>query len=159
MSIAPVTTSQTIGRTRFAVDDDLTRICPRLDEYYPRRDAAQNVIRSWDPEHVLAMEELERRLRNHRDTPDVFEIGRLGQRSRVALKPVAAYLALYYIFDHLDDQGDGNSFFARRKAEYWRRAGEIFTAETLALDYDFDNDGTVTAREEQRPFISWIIRG
>lgn len=141
-------------RLRWAGDDDLTRFEPTLEQHIPK------VAGSWG--HLLdsAMAEVERRLKSRRDTNDVFEMGRVGLRSREGLKDVVAWFALHFAFVGADHQGaDPGGFFGRKAAYYFQRASDAFSMEASALDYDLGNDGSITPDEEQRPFVARVRRG
>lgn len=143
---------------RFATDADLLRLEPQLEDWFPRKKGGA-VVRDWDIQHSIAMEEIERRLRARKDTPDMFELGRLGFRSREFLRSAAAEYALHFIFVACDSMGDPAGFFARKASYHYQRAASMFDAESIQLDYDFDNNGVIDEQEKQRPFPAQFIRG
>ena len=146
---------------RFATDDDVLAFEPGIEDWFPRHNKKTGAtIRSWDVQHQLAMNEIDRRLRNHKSTIDMFEVGRIGFRSRENLREAAACFALHHMFVACDTlSNEPQSFFSRKAAHYWERANSIFAAEVLNLDYDSDRDGTVQKNEEQQSFVARVIRG
>jgi hypothetical protein len=146
---------------RFADDEDLLKLEPDLDRVFRRRDKNTGaVIHDWGIQHDLAMEDIERRFRSKRTTGDVFDIGRVGQRSRDHLKRAAACLALHYIFVAADTGSDASGWMARKAAHYYERADAIMTAEAAAIDYDLSNDGMIDTQEQQQPLgVNRIVRG
>lgn len=143
-----------------STDDDLLRYEPNLDEHWPRIDRKTgNVKRDWSVQHVLAAEEIQRRFRSRRSTQEQFMLGRLGERTKQELRPVASFLALHFIYIAADTQGDESGFFAKKAAHYLKRASDVIEEVTLAVDYDADNTGTTDSIEEQQPMARRFIRG
>lgn len=140
-------------------DEDLLEREPNLERVWPRFDANNARKRDWRTQISLATVELERRLRNHKDVPDHFSMGQLGLRSREQLRGACACLALHYIYVAADTMGDETGFFVRKAAKYQEEADGIFKAESIQLDYDIDNSGTVEDDELQLPMPARFIRG
>lgn len=148
-----------ITGVRLSGDEDLLRYEPNLDDMWPRKDRAGNVKRDWSIQHQLAAEEIQRRLRARRSTPEPFQLGRLGQRTRDELLPVASFFALHFIFIAANTQGDDTGFYSKKASYYLDRASVIMDEVAQAVDYDTDNSGVVDTVEEQRPMPSRFIRG
>jgi hypothetical protein len=148
-----------MSRLRLSDDEGLLRREPSLDLVWPRQDKAGNRLRSWDTQHSLAVEELERRLRSRRSTGEPFEIGRLGLRGKERLRACAEMLALHFIFVCADTMGDTNGFLARKAAYYWEQAGNALDAEAAQLDYDEDRSGAIDDAEKNQPHPPAFIRG
>lgn len=144
---------------RLSVDEDLLRLEPSLNESFPRLDREGGFIRDWGVQHGLAVEEIDRRFRVRKDVSEQFEIGRLGLRTQEQLRTCAAAFALHYIFLAADTQGDPTGYFARKAAHYYKRAGEVFEAVAILVDYDFDGDGTIDADGLNQPFSRVFVRG
>ena len=144
---------------RFATDDDLVRIDPRVDALFPRLDSQTGErVRSWDPHHDFAMERIERKLRTARATDDTFMIGRIGLRSREHLRSPAAKFALAHMY-RTGNTSQGQSLFVD-EAMYWeRQAVDEVQAESAALDYDSDGSDVIATGEQQRPMPQAFIRG
>lgn len=144
---------------RLTEDEDLIRYEPNLDEHWPRKDRAGNVKRDWSIQRQLASEEIQRRFRMRRTQAEPFQLGRVSERSKRDLRPVATFLALHYIFVAADTQGDESGFFAKKAAHYLTRADALFEGVAIAIDYDVDNSGTTDTVEEQQPQPLRFIRG
>ncbi len=91
---------------RFCDESDLLRYENKLDDIRPRLDLDGNKINDWNIQIDLAMDEVTRRLRNHKDVPEQFEIGRVGIRTRKQLRDAVACLALHFLFVAADPQSD-----------------------------------------------------
>lgn len=149
-----------VTAVRFSDDSDILRFEPRADDVWPRRDRAGNVIDSWDRFHALAVDQIETAGRNMRSTADVFEIGRIGARSREHLRRPATFWALYWFFFQANTQGSGTQeHFAWKAQHYLRMAQDEFKAAMVRIDYDADGDGAVASGEEQRPMVERLVRG
>lgn len=149
---------------RFADDDDLLRMESKLDDgrgngMWPRMDKTGRELHGWSNYHSEAMNEIGRRLRARKGTAESFELGRLDPRTRYRLRPAAACFALHFLFIDADNSGDVSGFFARKADYYWHRAGSILEAESVAMDYDSDGNGTTDQIEKDQPFPNRFIRG
>lgn len=144
---------------RLSDDEDLLRYEPNLDEHWPRKDRTGNVKRDWSVQHKLAAEEVQRRFRMRRSTSEPFELGRLSERTKLELRPVATFLALHFIYIAADSKGDEQGFFAKKAAHYLSRATGLLDQVAVAIDYDADNSGTTDKPEQQQPMPRRIIRG
>ena len=140
-------------------DEDLLRYEPNLDEHWPRKDRNGNVKRDWSVQHKLAAEEIQRRFRLRRATAEPFQLGRVSERTRLELRPVATFLALHFIFVAADSQGDASGFFAKKADLYLAKASLLFDGVATTVDYDTDNDGKTDRDEEQQPYPMRVIRG
>jgi len=139
---------------RFSDDADILRYEPTFEQHV-KREAG-----SWDRWRLAAVKEIERKLRARHGTNDVFELGRIGERSRDGLRDVEAWFAIHFAFVAADGQGsEPDTYFARKAAHYFQRAADALSMEAAALDYDFGNDGKISKDEEQRPFVARIRRG
>lgn len=146
---------------RFATDEDLLRLEPNLDDgkgngIWPRVTAQGKRLRTYEPHHQEAMNELARRLRSRKGTAEPFELGRLDPRSQGRLRPAAANLALHFL---LMAASNGNVDIERKAFHYWDRGGSLLDAEITMLDYDLDRSGTVSDDEKNQPFPARVIRG
>ncbi len=156
-------TRETDVRQRFADDDDLLRYESTLDEgegkgVWPRKTKQGHEWHGWAKYHLEAMNELDRRLRARKGQAEQFEIGRLSMRSRDRLRPVAAFLALHFLFVDADQNNDQR--LANKASYYWERAASVLEAEcTSGLDYDSDRSGTFDQAEKEQPFPTRLIRG
>ena len=153
---------ETDVRHRFADDDDLLRYESSLDDgagkgVWPRKKKTGHEWHLWDRYHQEAMNEIERRLRSRKGTAEGFEIGRLSMRSRDRLRPVAAYLALHFLFVDADQNNDAR--LSDKASYYWERASSVLDMEAMMLDYDTDRSGTFTQAEKEQPFPTRMIRG
>lgn len=151
-------------RLRFAADEDMLRIQSDLDKgngngIWPRVDKSGKPIRTWEKYHQLAMNEIARRFRARKGTVEPFELGRMDKRSQDRFWECAACFALHFLFMDAENTGDPNGYHARRAAYYWDRAGSIFEAESIQVDYDLDRSGTVGENEKSQPFPARVIRG
>lgn len=142
---------------RLATDEDVLRVYSRADTLFPRTNPDGSFLRSWDVQHSLATEEIERRFRASRSTPDRFELGNVGLRSRETLRSAAAYLCLHFLF--VDGDTSGDPFMAEKASYFMKRADAIIESELSQIDYDADNSGTVDASEENQPMPRWFVRG
>jgi hypothetical protein len=151
------------GRTelRLCDDEDVIRQDSRIERYYPRKDPRTGqVVRDWDREHALATEEIERRLRSRRVvTSGVFELGRLGTRSREQLRDCCACWSLSFMYRNAITDGDPEGFYRGESKHYADRADKLFATEEGALDYDESGDDIIDRSEEQRPFPRMLRRG
>lgn len=139
---------------RFSDDADILRYEPTFEQH------VKKVNGSWDHWRLVAIKEIDRKLRARRGTSDVFELGRIGERSREGLRDVEAWLAIHFAFVAADSQGaEPNTYFARKAGHYFSRAMDALDSEASALDYDTGNDGKITPDEQQRPFVARIRRG
>ncbi len=136
---------------RLSSDEDMLRYQPNMDELWPRSSA-----RSWDVHHEDAVKEIDRRLRAQKSVTQRFELGRLSLRSREDLRDCATFFALHSAFSAATT---GDPFYLERIAYYWRRAEGVFGLESVGLDYDLDNSGTVDTAETAQPFPTAFIRG
>lgn len=143
---------------RFATDATLIRLWPAVETVIPKEKGGRK-IRDWDGAHQRGMNDLERWLRTSRGTRETAELGRIGLRSRARLEDCAGYLALHYLCVDADIQADDNQLLERKASYFWNRAEDIWRAESQALDYDEDRDGTVDDGEKEKPFPARVIRG
>jgi hypothetical protein len=148
---------------RFANDDDLVAFESNLDDgmgngIWPRTDRTNNFIRSWDAHHQKAMNHLSRSLRSRRGTGEPLELGRLDQRSKDRLREPSACLALHYLFMAADNT-DGEGYLAKRASYYLDVGLGMIDTESMSLDYDADNSGSVDETEKNRPMPTRFIRG
>lgn len=147
-------------RIRFSTDDDLIKYESSLDRIWPRKDKKTGEVQhDWDVKRELAVNEINRRLKSHKDFSERFELGRVGQRSREDLRDCEACLTLHYIFVDADTSSGQPGNLAAKAAYYKNRADSIFTDATVQLDYDMDNDGAVEEGEKNQPAPNRFIRG
>lgn len=148
---------------RFASDDDLISFEANLDDgkgngIWPRVDRNGNLVRNWDTHHQKAMNHLSRSLRARRGTAEPLELGRLDQRSKDQLREPAACLALHYLFMAADNT-DGEGYLAKRASYYLDTGLGMIDAESMSIDYDSDNSGSVDSMEKSRPMPMRFVRG
>lgn len=141
-------------------DSDLLKFEPNLEDIWPRKDRRSGEPkRDWRGQIVLASQEIERRLRARNVTAERFELGRVSLRTKDELRDACANLALFYIFVAADTQGDASGFFARKASLYSGRADAMIDGVAQMIDYDVDNDGTISSSETNQPMPSRVIRG
>ena len=145
---------------RFSTDEGLIRREPNLEKWYPRTVAKTGeLIRNWDVQHDLAMEDISRLLRGMKSTAEPFELGLLDPRSQSHLRPAAECFALHHIFMACDAMHDETGFFFNRARYYKTEAENMLRIEAQQLDYDTDRSGSVTEDEKQQPIIMRVTRG
>ena len=144
---------------RFADDADVVAYDRRADDWFPRTDQDGNPLHSWARFHQKAIDHIERDLRGRRTYAEPFDLGRIGERSRRHLRDAHIALVLHFMCVEADTQGDVNGFYSRTGMYYLRMAKGVIDTESVALDYDEANDGTVGEGEKQRPIVTMFLRG
>ncbi len=148
------------GAIRFAEDADVLRFYPDIEKYWPRTDKKTGLPkRDWNVQHQLAMDEIERRLRARKSTSEPIELGRLGIRTKERLRDCAACFALYFMFTAMDTHGDETGFFSGKATSFLRMAEDRLEDESIIMDYDADNSGTIDDSEKNQPLPQRFIRG
>lgn len=147
---------------RFANEEDLLNWESKLDlgngsGVFPRTDRNGNKVRDWEKYLQRGMNELSRRLRSRKDTAEPMELGRLDPRSKDRLRDPAACFSLHFLF--VDMQQSDDTFLTGKADYYWRLGGSMLESESLQLDYDSDNSGTIDVDEKNQSFPSRFIRG
>lgn len=147
---------------RFAVDEDMLEFESKLDQgngngIAPRTDRNGNPVANWDRYHQKAMNQIDRMLRGRGDTAEPSQLGQLSARSKARLRECAACFAIHFLF--VDKSQSDDPFLADKASHYWKMATSMFDSESINLDYDSDNSGSIDSFEKNQPFGARVIRG